>query len=310
MPLKTLKRDNLTAVNLVTIVLITVLILISCSGSESSSSASQIEIRKNLAGELRDNKLYESAIEEYQNILESGNLNIQEQANINYLIARIYFDDLQKYEEAAAYYLRAKTLNPDASFAGEASRNLVTSLEKMGHLIDAKRQLDQMTEIDSTPRTKGDVAIARIGGVPIWLSEVEERIQSLPPDVQKQFQSKEAKREFARQYVGTELLYRAAIRENMGENPEIKKREQMIHKNLLVDKYLVEKVMPEVKIDTLDVRNFFKANKERYDGKPYDSVRAQVFMDYQSEKAQAAYGEYISKLAQIEKVEFLESNIK
>lgn len=304
--LRVIYKRNLAIVGLLSFGLI----LNACNGSKSSSEMSQIEIRKNLAGELRDNKLYESAIEEYRKILDFDNLEINEQANINYLIARIYFEDLQDYKEAAAYYLRAKTLNPDASFATEASRNLVTALEKMGHLIDAKRQLDQMTEIDNTPRTKGDVAIARIGGVPIWLSEVEERLQSLPPDVQKQFQSQETKREFARQYIGTELLYRAAIRENMAENPDIKKRAQMIQKNLLVEKYLMEKVMPEVKIDTLDIKNFYKANKDRYDGKPYDSVRAQVFMDYQSEKAQAAYGDYISKLAQIEKVEFLDSNIK
>jgi len=285
-------------------------LLAACSGSESSSSASQIEIRKNLAGELRDNKLYPAAIEEYKRILEASNIDVHEQANINYLIARVYFEDIQEYEEAAAYYLRAKTLNPDAPFAGEASRNLVTSLERMGRLIDAKRQLDEMTEIDSQPRTKGDVAVARIGGVPIWLSEVEERIQTLPPDVQIRFQNIDAKREFARQYIGTELLFRAAIRDNMGENPEIKKREQLIHKNLLVEKYLLEKVIPEIKIDSLDVKNFYKANKDRYEGKSYDSVKAQVFLDYQTEKTQAAYSEYISKLAAVEKVEFLDQNVR
>lgn len=285
-------------------------LLASCSGSESSSNASKIEISKNLAGELRDNKLYRAAIEEYQKILEASNIEIPEQANINYLIARVYFEDLQEYEQAAAYYLRSKTLKPDATFAVEASRNLVTSLERLGRSLDAKRQLDEMTELNTSPRTKGDVAVARIGGVPVWLSEVEEQIQSLPPDVQKQFQNVNAKREFTRQYIGTELLYRAAIRDNLGENPEIKKRQQQIHKNLLVEKYVLEKVIPEIKIDSLDVKNFYKASKERYNNKPYDSVKAQVFLDYQNEKAQAAYGEYISKLAAIEKVEFLDQNIK
>jgi len=285
------------------------LFLSACSGSQSSSS-SELEIRKNMAGELRDNKLYKAAIEEYQKILESGKIEIAEQANINYLIARIYFDDVKDFEQAAAYYLRAKTLNPDASFAGEASRNLVTSLEKMGRMIDAKRQLDAMTEIDKAPNQKGDVAVARIGGVPIWLSDIEERIQSLPPDVQKSLQNTQAKREFARQYVGTELLFRAAIRENLNEDPEIKTKERLIHKNLMIEKYLLDKVIPEIKIDTLDVKNFYKANAERYDKKPYDSVRAQVFLDYQNEKTQAAYIEYISKLAAVEKVEFLDGNIK
>ena len=283
--------------------------LASCSGSENSGK-SQIEIRKNLAGELRDNKLYTAAIAEYQKILDDENISVAEQANINYLIARIYFEDLQEYEPAAAYYLRAKILNPEATFAGEASRNLVTSLEKMGRMIDAKRQLDALTEIDDTPKTKGDVAVARIGGVPVWLSEVEERIQQLPTEAQKKFRNTEAKREFARQYVGTELLYRAAIRENMEEDAEVKKRERLIHKNLLVEKYLLEKVIPDIKIDTLDVKNFYKASKDRYDGKPYDSVKAQVFLDYQTEKTQAAYSEFISKLAAVEKVEFLDQNIK
>ncbi len=296
---------ELTLVGVASLVL-----LVSCGGSESPSSAAQIEIRKNLAGELHDNKLYGAAIEEYKKILETSGIEVNEQANLNYLMARIYFEDLQEYEQAAACYLRAKTLHPDASFSGEASRNLVTSLERMGRLIDAKRQLDEMTEIDAAPRPKGDVAVARIGGVPVWLSDVEEQIQALPPEIQKRFQNVEAKREFARQYIGTELLYRAAIRENLGENPEIKKRERLIHKNLLVEKYLLEKVIPAIKIDSLDVKNFYKAEKDRYNNKPYDSVRAQVFLDYQTEKTQAAYGEYIAKLAAIEIVEFLDQNIR
>lgn len=283
--------------------------LASCGGSGNSGD-SQIEIRKNLAGELRDNKLYTAAIEEFQKILDNENISVAEQANINYLIARIYFEDLQEYEPAAAYYLRAKTLNPEATFAAEASRNLVTSLEKMGRMIDAKRQLDAMTDIDDTPKTKGDVAVARIGGVPVWLSEVEELIQQLPAEEQKRFRNTEAKREFARQYVGTELLYRAAIRENMGEDAEVKKRERQIHKNLLVEKYLWGRVFPDIKIDTLDVKNFYKASQDRYEGKPYDSVKARVFLDYQTEKTQAAYSEFISKLAAVEKVEFLDQNIK
>ncbi len=304
--------NNLSSGHLLVRLAMTLLLLIqfaSCKGSGNSNEA-QLELHKNLAGELRDNKLYTAAIEEYQKILDDEHGGVVEQANINYLIARIYFEDLQDYELAAAFYLRAKTINPEATFAGDASRNLVTSLEKMGRMIDAKRQLDDMTDIDDAPKTKGDVAVARISGVPVWLSEVEERIQALPPEAQKRFQNADAKREFARQYVGTELLFRAAIRENMAEDTEIKKRERLIHKNLMVEKYLLDKVIPDIKIDTLDVKNFYKASKDRYDNKPYDSVKARVFLDYQTEKTQAAYLEFISKLAAVEKVEFLDHNIK
>ena len=282
-------------------------LLVSCGGASNSAD---IVIRKNLAGELRDNKLYSAAIEEFLKVLDMDNIQTTERANINYLIARIYFEDLQNYEQAAAYYIRAKTLNPDASFEAEASRNLITSMERMGRMNDAKRQLDQMTGVDNAPPTKGDVPIARVGGVPIWLSEVEKQIQSLPPEVQKQFQNVTAKREFARQYVGTELLYHAAVRENMANDPDVKSREKMILKSMLVEKYLLEKVIPEIKIDSLDVKNYFKANHPRYGDRPYDSVKAQVILDYQNEKTQLAFSDYISKLAAIEKVEFLDHNIK
>lgn len=282
----------------------------SCSRKESNATET-IELHKRLAGELRDNKLYKASIEEYQKILDSENIDIKTRANINYLIAKIYFEDIENYEEAAAYYVRARALDPDGSFATEASKNLVASLEKIGHMLDAKRQLAAVTDIDAGPKKEGDVAVARVGGVPIWLSEIEEQIQSLPPEMQKEFLTREAKIKFMHNYVATELLYRAAVREDYGSDPEIQRKQHMLYKQLLVDKYLTDKVIPQVQIDTVDVRNYYLAHKDdRYKGAPYDSVKAKVFLDYQGEKAEAAFSDYISKLASIEKVEFLDENVK
>ncbi|MBN1213305.1 MAG: hypothetical protein JXA92_12090 [candidate division Zixibacteria bacterium] len=281
------------------------------TGCQKTDNASLTENYKIIAGELRDNKLYEEAVNEYKVILSLEGLDDKQRGNINYLIGKIYFEDLQDYEKAAAYYLRARAYDPEGTYINEASRNLVASLEKLGHYMDAKRELDAVTDIKAKPEDKNDVAVARIGGVPVWRSQIEEQLQSLPPDVQKQFINREAKMNFVRQYVGMELLYHAAVREGYDRDKEIVKKKDMFLKQLLVEKFVVEKVMPEVKIDTLDVRNFYKANKDScYEGAPYDSVKAQVFLDYQSEKANAAYSNYIAKLAETERVEFLDQNIK
>ncbi|MFZ5981622.1 MAG: tetratricopeptide repeat protein [Candidatus Zixiibacteriota bacterium] len=298
--------------NKITTLLITVTavlaLFVSCQKTDHAETVKQ---HKALAGELRDNKLYAAAIEEYEAVLALPDIDTGTRGNINYLIARVYFEDLKDYEKAAAYYLRARSFDPEGSFIDEASRNLVASLEKLGHYMDARRELDAVTDIDSQPKDKDDIAVARIGGETVWLSQVDEQIQSLPPDVQKQFLSREAKLDFVRQYVGAELLYHAALREGYDRDPEIVKKKDLIGKRLLVDKFVVEKVMPEVKIDTLDVRNFYLANKDsRYDSAPYDSVKAQVFLDYQSDKANAAYSNYIAKLAEAQKVEFLDHNVK
>jgi hypothetical protein len=277
----------------------------------SNSGGVNIELHKKLAGELRDSRLYTAAVEEYQKILADETLEARTRANINYLIGKIYYENIVDYEKAAAYLLKARSLDPEGSFATEASKKLVASLEKMGNVLDAKRQLDVATDIDARPAGEGDVIVARVGGTPVYLSEIESQIQALPPDAQKQFLNAPAKVEFVHQYVGIELIHRAALRENYGDDPDVAERMRLMRKQLLVEKYVSDKVMPQVKIDTLDVRNYYAANKDsRYESAPYDSVKARVFLDYQQEKAGAAFSDYISNLASVEKVEFFDRNVK
>jgi len=94
----------------------------SCNTSDHSQ---RIEDHRRLAGELQSNRLYRAAIEEYQNILTYDDVDTPTRANINYLVGRVYFDHLGDYENAAAYYVRAKELDPEGSFADQATRKLV-----------------------------------------------------------------------------------------------------------------------------------------------------------------------------------------
>jgi hypothetical protein len=113
------------------------------------------------------------------------------------------------------------------------------------------------------------------------------------------------------QYVGVELLYNAAIREDYLSDPEIQRQQEKMLKGLLVDRFVSEKVLPKIQVDSLDVRNFYEANRtDRYGDKPYDSVRGQVLMEYQSEKAEAAYSDYIEGLAKAENVKFYDQNMQ
>ncbi len=270
------------------------------------------EIEKRLAGELRDNNLYRAAVAQYEIILNDPKVDIGTRANINYLIGKIYFNELYEYEKAASHYVVARSLNPQGSFYDEAGKNLIASLEKMGRMVDAKRELNKAVDIDSIYAAhEGDVTVAKIGAVPVFLSELDDAIQKLPPEAQKQFLSKEGKREFLTQYVGLELMYRAAVREGFENDPEIIKEKKELEKQLLVQKYIMNNVLPEVNIDTSDVRNFYLANKsEKYGNKSYDEIKTRVIFDYQQEKAQQAFSEYVSKLAAVEQVQIFEENVK
>ncbi len=292
------------------VTLILVLYLIFMPSGKANNG--HYELEKKLAGELSDNNLYGAAVAQYERILDDPDVDIETRANINYLIGKIYFNDLFDYEQAASHYVVARSLNPEGSFYDEAGKNLIASLEKMGRMVDAKRELNKAVDIDSVYAAhKGETTVARIGEVPIFLSELDDAIQKLPTEAQKQYLSTEGKREFLKQYVGRELMYRAAVREGYENDPDIIKEKKDLEKQLMVQKYIMNKVMPEVNIDTSDVRNYYLANKgEKYGDKSYDDVKSQVLYDYQQEKAQQAFSEYVGKLAAVEKVQIFDENVK
>lgn len=286
-------------------------VAVSLSGCLTPDNSQRIEEHKKLAGELIDNNLYTAAIEEYKKILDYPDVDLATQANINYLIGKVYFEQVTDYENGAAYYIRARELDPNGSFVTTANRNIVTAFEKMGHVVDARRELKTLTDIDASTPEKGDVVVATIGDKKIYLSEINRQIQTLPPQVQKEFASKAGKRKFIDQYVGMELLFRAAERENYGSDPEIMRQKQEFYKKLLVEKYMAEKVAPNIQIDSLDVKNFYAAHKaDRYNNAPYDSVMTRVFYDYQSEKGNQAVSNYVDQLARTEQVKIMEQNIR
>ncbi|MEW5993997.1 MAG: hypothetical protein AB1744_06335, partial [Candidatus Zixiibacteriota bacterium] len=139
----------------------------------------------------------------------------------------------------------------------------------------------------------------------------ENEMQSLPPEMQQQLSAAEARVQLMHNYVAQELLYRAAVREDYGSDPQIKRRQHLLYRKLLIDKYVVDKVIPQIQVDTTDVYNFYLAHRQdRYQDAPYDSVKAAVFLDYQSEKAQQAFADYVARLAQVEKVEFYDQNMR
>ncbi|HDL03570.1 MAG TPA: hypothetical protein ENH25_05510 [candidate division Zixibacteria bacterium] len=294
-------------VSIVTLILVAYMAMAPSGGNSGDYST-----EKNLAGELADNNLYEASIEEYMTVLSDRNLEPKTRANINYLIAKTYFENLRDYENAAAYYVRARALDPEGSFYTEAGKNLIASLEKMGRIVDAKRELDKSTNIDSIyAEHEGETMVAKIGDLPVYLSQIDNEIQELPPDVQKQFLGKEGKLAYVQQYVATELMYRAAIREGMENDPEIERKKELLAKQLLVEKYAVEKVLPQINIDTTDLKNYYLANKDdMFDGKDYDDVKTQVLMSYQQNKAQQAFSEYVAKLSAAENVRIFEENVK
>jgi len=305
-------RSTLSVLSLGVAVATLILVALILVNDRSGTATPRVELSKKLAGELSDNNLYQASISEYRKILDDASIDDNTRASINYLIGKTYFEHLGDYENAAAHFIKARSLNSKASFYDEAGRMLVTSLEKMGRMLDARRELDRAVSVDSVyAANEGKTVIAKINDVPVFLDDIEEHIQMLPPEMQAEYASKDNKVQAVKNYVGEELIYRAAVREGYDRNPEILKTADLLNRQVMIDKFVSDKILSDIKIDQSDIQNFYTANKEQmFDGKPFNEVREKVIRAYQQVKAEEAFKNYVSKLMAVENVQIYENKIK
>lgn len=274
------------------------------------SDTAAVEQSKKLAGELADNNLPAAAIEEYRRVLDKGNLDDAAKGAVCYLIGKTYFEDIGDYENAAAYYVRARSLDPNAAYNTEAGKNLIAALEKMGRRLDARRELDRQTAlIPDTGAAPGKI-VAKVGGRDITVAEFNEAVRMLPQEMQDKLTSPEEKRKVLDQIVGRELIYNAAVREGMDRDPAILRDLKSLEKDYLTQYFIRQKVAPTINPDAAELEMYFKANKEKYGGKELAEVRDQVTQDYIMYKGQKAIGDYINSLTQVEKVQVFEENLR
>ena len=265
---------------------------------------------KKLAGELADNGLPEAAIEEYRRILDQSRLDPPERGAVNYLIAKAYFEDIGNYEQAAAYYVRARALDPTGSYVNEAGKNLITSLERMGRRLDARRELDRQANLEPDTTKPAGKLVAKIGNHDITQAEFNDMVQSLPTPMRDKMISRDERRKFLDQMIGRQLIYDAALREGYDQDSRVLRDLKNIEKDYLTQIYMQEKIVPNVRPDSTELDLYFRANKEKYGGKEFKDVREQVVQDYIMYKGQKTVMDYVNKLREAEPVQVFEENVR
>lgn len=287
------------------------------------------EQKQNLPGEkvrdfaniLYNRELYQQAVAEYQRYLEHYPLDEEEQANISFTIANIYFDRLRNYESALAYYLRVKELYPRSGLVDDAGRRIIECLERLQRSADAQQALAESTLLDTAQVTKkrpGEV-VAKIGNREITSGDLEFEIKNLPPFVLAQIKNRNDRLEFLRQYIATELLYGTAKRKGLERDQEVIDAAFQAKKNFMVQKLLQEEVAQKVDFQESDLELYYRANLDRY--APADStgatappafqeVRNRVMQDYVRAKQQEAYDRLVERMMRAEGVVIYDDKVQ
>jgi tetratricopeptide (TPR) repeat protein len=291
-------------------VLLVVSVLIYVQLRGMAESRLTYSLQQDLAAELEDSRLYPQAVAEYERLLDLGGLDRRRQANINYIIGNIYLNNLNDYENAAARFIRAKLLNPESELEDKINKALVICFERMGRSLEAQRQLERSTDLDQTqPEKKGGAVVARIRDREITMGELEGEIEKLPPSVQGQFKGREGKLKFLQGYVGSELLYHAALRKGLDKDKEVLEGMSQVKKQMLINRLLAEEIPQDMEISESEIKLYFDAHQEEFKDKKLDEVRPQIETELKKMKQEEAYSKLVAKMLEAEQVKIFDDQL-
>jgi tetratricopeptide (TPR) repeat protein len=281
-------------------------------GNGGHAVAIDWEARVQQAVELQNNKLYQAAINEFAGLVENPAIPPEKRANFAYTIGEIYQDQLGDYENAAAAYVRARSIGVRPALESQLGQRLVECFENLGRSFDAARQLSNYTTDDESQKAApGEIIVASIGEREITLSEIERELQKLPTALQTEFATPVKKLEFVRQFVGMELLYKSALRRGLDRQPELMAQFAELKRQLILEEMLQTEVVGKINISDADLDLFYQAHKtDLFGDKPKNEVSVQLQQEYMRLKQREKYAELIDKLITTEPVTIYEKNIK
>ncbi len=225
--------------------------------------APETERFQRLAATLEANGLYDQALTAYDKYREAANLSPAADANLHYHQGEICETKLLDRKAALGHYLMAKELYPKAEWAPDAEKKIVGLLEGMGRSLDAQNRLSEATALEPAKTTPAGKVVAKLGEREITMTELDQAIQELPPDAQKQLAAPQAKRQYLDQYLLEQMLYDSAMRQGLAEKPELKQRFEAIRRSLLAQMVYAEEMQNRIKISPEEVDKYLAEHQDK-----------------------------------------------
>jgi len=262
------------------------------------------ERSREVAAKLQAAGALDEAAVLYEDYMVAANPPAGERARIAFSLGTNYMQSGQ-YDKALRWFYEAETLGA-GELGDELSSRIVHCLERLGRHHAAQAALKNRAQLqpDATKRPETDPVVARIGQTEIRRSEVERTLDDLPPELAGNFSTPAGQQELLKKYVADELLWRKAVKLEYDRDPEVERRQAWALKQLAVARFVEVEVLGKIDVDEADLRNFFEANRDRYEKEvSFDQARPLVERDYRLMKMQSAYDDLIDTELATQEVE-------
>lgn len=224
---------------------------------------------REVAGRLLAAGVLEEAIAYYERFLNSAYEVGESKASVAFSLGELY-ESLNRFEKALSWYYMVELFDPHSRHKLEASKRIVSLLEKLGNVAASKRELRRATSLESGSQgsnddhVKNSQVLAKVDGKNIYLHDLDEAIGQLPPQMKDAFKSKDKKVNLLRKLVADEVLSQKAVRLGLDRRPDFIRKFNQIKNRFLVEQMIQSEVESKIKIDESDLSNYFEVNKDKY----------------------------------------------
>ena len=262
-----------------------------------------VEKERKIANKLKGVGLLRASAESFERYLEMADMPPKERSKIAYIIGQLYME-VQDYEKALPWLYEAELTDTDTALASKLNALIITCLERLGRYQAAEYALKARTALDSnklTEESKGENIVARIGQDVITLNQINQAFDALPPWIKPEFSEPAKKREFARQYIAEEILYKKGLKLGFERGPANLKKIEQFKRQLIVTQVREKELEGKLAIDDADVKNYFLAHTQQYqdpnqENPPaFEEIKERVRDDYRMAKVQQRFQELIQQ---------------
>ncbi len=263
-------------------------------GSPSGSTSGDSEHAREIASKLKAGGALDEAADLYEVYLSGTEAPAETRANIAYSLGSTYLD-AGRHQKALRWFYEAETLGV-GKLSEELSKKIVHTLERLGRRHSAQAALDARVQLGGpgVQRAETDPVVAKIGEREIYRSEVLRALDDLPTEMAAQFTGPQ-RGELLKKHVADELLWRKAAKLEYDRDPEVLRSHEEMLKQLAVSRFVEKEVISGLEIDPSDVRNYFEANRARYEkeGETLEEMPPEAERDYRMSKLQTEYQKLI-----------------
>ncbi len=124
---------------------------------------------------------------------------------------------------------------------------LLVSCSEKGDRIEVNRDLD-----------------ARVGKTKITTKEIDNRIETMSPQIRAQYKGKEGRAKLVDAIIDEELLYLAARKTDLKYDEDVKNQIRQAEKNILITAYYDKKIRQKVEVTDAEIEKYYNDNWEEY----------------------------------------------